>query len=442
MKHTLHIRKVREVNDKTKVLMLSENFFPLSTASAQRMFAYAKTLVLHSFEPIVITKSPISFKSEKITVTGLKCKKEIPIFDPVLCFLYLMQSIRVTRKYHPSLIISTVPKINNAIAGFFLSVLFRVPHIIDVRDYWETSLLSHPFDTLIPRQVVSLLIRGISLLYQQASSLITVNETLRRMLHKRGIPHGKIHVIPNGIDTSLFQPCHSAICVEKLRKKHKLPLSKLIFVYAGSLTQYYKVDVVLRGIRLLAGNGNFIFLIIGSPTLLVTNEKIRRIVEILGIKRNVRVMGPLSVEETAELLRCSDVGIIPLEDKDIWKCMTTVKLFAYLASGLPILASGPGNGELHEFFRKHKVGLFVEKPTPSNFSEGFRHFMQNKSKIKGISLRGRKIVEDNYNRYFLALKIIPIINNVLNTNHANDSTRKLCQTNSRFRVRGSTINIP
>jgi len=394
------------------MLMLAENFFPLSTPSAQRSFAYAKTLALHSYETVVITKSPINFRSEKITIIGLNLKKEVPIFDPIVLFLYLLKSITIIRKHSIGLIISTVPKINNAFAGFLLSKLFRIPHIIDVRDYWEAQLLSYPVNKIVPKRLVFLLTQIASLLYKAATSLITVNETLKEMLHKTGVLYSRIYVIPNGVDTSLFKPCENEKCVKRLRKKYMLPYPKTIFIYAGALAPTYKIDAVLKGISHLNEKNSFMFLIVGRPTLLMTQKRILQAIEKLEVKETVRVTGPLSVDEIAELQKCCDVGVIPLEDKEFWKCMTTVKLFAYLASGLPILASGPKDCELEKFLSKYKVGLFIGKPTPQRFREGFREFLEETSRIKIMGLRGRRIMEKFYDRYALSQKIIPIIHDV------------------------------
>jgi len=397
--------------------MLSENFYPLSTASAQRVFAYAKTLASHSYETFVITKSPVDLRLPKINVISLQWKGEIPIFDPVLLIFYFVKSISAVRNHRIKLIISTVPKINNAIAGFLLSKLFKVPHVVDIRDYWESSLISYPLSTFIPRHLALLLIRITSVFYRQASSLITVNKTLKSILARRGVPYNRIHLIPNGADTSLFRPCENAACIKRLRKKYALPLSKLIFVYGGALSPDYKFDAVLRGVSYLHKNEDFELVVVGTPTLLMTNERLEQTVEKLGIKEKVKVMGPLPVDKLAEVLRCCDVGIIPLDDRKPLKHVITAKLFAYLASGLPVLASGPRGGELENFIRKHRVGTFVPNATPHDFAAGFREFIRQKSFIRQIGLEGRKIMERNYDRYVLSSRIIEIVQNVTDSYH-------------------------
>jgi len=398
-----------------KILILGENFFPLSTASAQRLFAFSKILASHSYQTIVITKSQVSFKSKKMTVIGLNHKIEVPILNPMLLFFYLIRSMLILSRHRIDLIISTVPKINNTIAGFLLSELFGIPHLIDVRDYWEGLLLTYPGNKFIPNRLAFLLVKMTSFIYRRASSLVTVNETLIRMLRERGVPYDRIFQIPNGIDTSLFRPCTNETCVKQLRKKYMLPPSKTIFLYAGSLGPHHKFDLVLKAVNRLSGNNNFMFLIVGRPLLLMSDKKILQTIEKLKLKKNVKMMGPLPVDKMAELLRCCNVGVIALDDDEIWRCMTTVKLLSYLASGLPVLASGPKDGELENLINQHKVGFFVRETTPERFVEGIKFFLQEKSRTKSMGLKGRRIMEEFYDRYALSRKIMDVIHHIVNS---------------------------
>jgi len=394
------------VHEKGRVLLLSENFFPLSAASAQRLFAYAKAFTSHSYQTAVITNSQVNFRSEKLTVAGSSIKREIPIFNPILLALYFIKSASVIRKTHINLIISTVPKINNAIAGVLLSKLFRIPHVIDVRDLWELSLLSPPLNRVIPRKLVSLITKITPMIYRQANSIVTLNDTMKDMLVNQGILRDRIYILPNGADTSLFKPCPNEECLKQLRRKYGLPMSKLIFVYGGALSLENRLDIVLKGISTLRESEKFLFLIIGKPTLLITCEGLRQRAKQLGLENYVKVMDNLPPKRFSELVRCCDVGVVPIDDDEHLKHVMTSKIFTYLASGLPVLVSGPKGGELQMIVNTHKVGIFVGETTPEAFAAGFKDFLQKKNQLRKIGLRSRKIVERYYDRSTLSQKIL------------------------------------
>lgn len=348
-----------------------------------------------------------------MTIIATLSKKEIPIFDPILLLFYLIRGTSIMRTHRIDLILSTVPKIDNVVAGVILSKVFKTPHIIDVRDYWESTLLLYPLNKYIPRGLVSILIALTSLVYRQASAVITVNETLKQILRERRIPPDRIYLIPNGADTSLFKPCENEKHIRRIRSKHGLPLTSLIFVYGGALTPHNRFDIVLKGISRLRSANDFMFLMISRPTLLITHKKIQQMIDKLQIRTKVKILDSLPIDKTAELFRCCDVGVIPLNDEELLRSMTTAKVFAYLASGLPVLASGPDKCELERLIESHKVGIFIGPPTPQGFANGFKMFLQEKREMVNMGHKGRKVMEKYYDRYVLSRRIIEAIHRTI-----------------------------
>ena len=55
--------------------------------------------------------------------------------------------------------------------------------------------------------------------------------------------------------------------------------------------------------------------------------------------RNITLAGPVSPEDVPRLLAESDVGIIPFADTPLTRAIHPVKLYEYLAAGLPVVAS-------------------------------------------------------------------------------------------------------
>ena len=71
-------------------------------------------------------------------------------------------------------------------------------------------------------------------LYQQVSAVVCVSEHSRRMNHQWGVPESKLHVVPNGLDASIFN-------MKTLGKRH---LHRLVFI--GQLMPDKGFDIAIR----------------------------------------------------------------------------------------------------------------------------------------------------------------------------------------------------
>ena len=66
----------------------------------------------------------------------------------------------------------------------------------------------------------------------------------------------------------------------------------------------------------------------------------------LGTHPNVTVHAPVRREEVTALVRCADAGLIPHASSELTRAMSPLKLYEYLAGGLPVVAAdlGPVRG--------------------------------------------------------------------------------------------------
>ena len=102
-----------------------------------------------------------------------------------------------------------------------------------------------------------------------------------------------------------------------------------LLVYAGSLDSRLDITWIEQVARELP---KATVLLVGP---LVEPEHFRP----LRALANVQIRGPLPREEIAGLLRSSDVGLIPHRRTPLTEAMSPLKLYEYLAGGLPVVAS-------------------------------------------------------------------------------------------------------
>jgi glycosyltransferase involved in cell wall biosynthesis len=158
--------------------------------------------------------------------------------------------------------------------------------------------------------------------------LVVVTEGAKRLYISRGVPESKIAVIRNGIDLASF--VHRA-SKEAARSRLGLPQDKKIALYAGRLDGWKGIDTLLESSKSV-GEGVLLALIGGEE------EQIR----VLSARyHGVRFLGYRPYAELASNLSAADVLVLPNTAKSgISLDLTSpLKLMAYMAAGLPIVAS-------------------------------------------------------------------------------------------------------
>ncbi|HST55139.1 MAG TPA: glycosyltransferase [Solirubrobacteraceae bacterium] len=140
----------------------------------------------------------------------------------------------------------------------------------------------------------------------------------------RVAPSGPSAVVPNGLDPQewLGTP-HPPAWAAELREHGPL------LVYAGTLDSRLDVPALLA---LARGLPEATLVLVGP--LLDAHH-----LAPLQAQPNIQVRPPLERAEITGLVRAADVGLIPHDDLPLTRAMSPLKLYEYLAAGLPVVAA-------------------------------------------------------------------------------------------------------
>lgn len=399
-----------------KVIMLTYGFDPCPQSSSQRVSSFAQAMVESGFEVTVITASRCLTRtrsnspSKIFRVYNLKCPRFIIplsnlIINPILVLLFCFMAIPLLLKRKVDVLLASVPYGEVAIAGFFLSKVFRFPLVVDMRDmYPPPSELSMVYQRL-PRRVNEILTSLFLMVYKTSGKIICVDSYIKGRLKALGIAEEKLFVVPNGADVFIHKPCKPNRR-EQIRLEYGLPLDSVIFVYAGSLTCYYPVIEAIKGVGTrLPEKDKFQLLIISYSGYAFY----RGFTSNVGLKDKVKFIGPLSVSQTARVLSACDVGIVAYGSEDYWKGAYGSKIFSYMSCGLPVLASGPSGSVIDLLINEHQVGFFVGSPSAKSFARGFSFFLKNKNMLDDMGKNAVKVVRRLYDRRVLGRELVALL---------------------------------
>jgi glycosyltransferase involved in cell wall biosynthesis len=169
-----------------------------------------------------------------------------------------------------------------------------------------------------------------------ADHLITVNDTIKRLLIKRGVPGDKISVIMNSPDEKLRQDRD----ISKFISKHNLD-EKFKLVFVGGINYERNLEVILKATAEVRTEiPNIYFIIFGhmyGHKGASYKEELKDLARGLGIEKNVHIGGKLDPEEVSSYLKLTDFGVVSYLLNPLTDVAVPNKVFEYIALDKPVI---------------------------------------------------------------------------------------------------------
>ena len=198
----------------------------------------------------------------------------------------------------------------------------------------------------------------------------------------------KIHYLPNGVESARFTSQNISFPDEF----KNIPKPRIIYI--GTISSWFDKDLI----KFCAfQNPKLNFIVIGPSSINMSDLK---------SYKNIYILGGIPYDEVPSYLINSDVGIIPLRIDNLSRSINPVKLYEYLAAGLPVVSS------FFEDLKELQDVIFMAQD-----KKEFSHFLAEALRKKDKE-RYKKLAQENtWEKRFE--KMLKIINIVLNKKYAN-----------------------
>lgn len=242
--------------------------------------------------------------------------------------------------------------------AWIISIMRRVPFVLDIQDLWPDSVTA---SNMLPRRLrflIPVLAAWCRFLYRRSAGIAVLSPGFKRVLVSRGVPDGKVEVIPNWCDEIQTRTCKLCPEEEHLLKDH------FNIVIAGNMGKMQGLEVVLDAARILGSSEPKIqFVLVGSG---VDRPYLEEQAAALGLA-NVFFLPRRPVEEIGALLHRADALLVHLKDDPLFAITIPSRIQAYLAVGRPVLCGVRGDGA--DLVRKAGAGLCFEPESPDSLVE-------------------------------------------------------------------------
>ncbi|GCE24731.1 glycoside hydrolase [Dictyobacter alpinus] len=272
--------------------------------------------------------------------------------------------------------------------GIILSGIFGRKHLYYMHSDLSQQIVSseftkNPFLIRCVEMVQKLIVR-------KAHGVIAIcpdiEGTARSMTEKT-----PIHMIENSaVDENLPAPTQEEI----LQARQELELgSGPVLLYTGTMESYQGIDLLIHSIpAVYKAFPDVNYILVGGQTAQI--ERLHAMAKELGIQDAVRFIGQRPLDEMPKYMALADILLSPRSKGT----NTPLKLYTYLHSGKPILAT--------EIYSQTQVlsseTALLVPPTADGLAEGAITLLRDPEWAKALGENGRLFAEEHYSwRVFL-----------------------------------------
>ncbi len=316
---------------------------------------------------------------------------------------FMLSAVWFSRRVRrPDVVVATSPQFFTAIGGYLISVLRRVPFVLEIRDLWPESIVA--VGAMRRNWVIKFFERLELFLYRRADHIVVVTNSFKRIIAGKGICEGKISVIKNGADLETFASVPDEEQLTDFRRRYGLE-GKFVASYIGTIGMAHRADILLEAAR-RCPDPSVAFMVVGGGGERAALDA--RQAE-LGLT-NFRLVEKQPKQMVPCLLGVSDVCVVHLRDTPLFRTVIPSKIFEAMITGTPI-ALGV-RGEAREIVEESGAGIPF---TPDDADELLAAVMRLKADAelrREMARRGREFVLKQHNREELALRYWALLRQV------------------------------
>jgi lipopolysaccharide/colanic/teichoic acid biosynthesis glycosyltransferase len=324
-----------------------------------------------------------------------------------LFLLFALRSIGValTRQY--DVLFATTTPLTAGIPGIFARWVRGKTFVFEVRDLWPELPKAMG---VIKNPVVLWLMSALEWCsYHSSHRLIALAPGIMEGIVRRGIPEGRIAMIPNGCDFEIFEGA-----LEGWRPKG-VGENDFLAIFTGTHGVANGLGTVLDvAARLQArGRDDIKFALVGDGRMkpaLMDRAKSE------GLS-NVVFHDPVDKHRLAELMKSADIGLQVLANVPAFYFGTSPnKFFDYIAAGLPVLNNYPG--WLAASLKESYAGVAVPPDDADAFADALIDLADNRERLPAMSSSASQLAHERFDRDALGSRFVDWLEEAFSTNHS------------------------
>ncbi|MBC7695237.1 MAG: glycosyltransferase family 4 protein [Burkholderiales bacterium] len=405
-----------------KLLILTQYFPPEVGAPQNRLFELAVRLKKLGIDVSVLTAMP-NYPQMKIyagyegkdymyeEIEGIpvhrasiylpKNKSIIQRLLNYFSFVYSSAKVGKNKIGEVDVILCESPPLFLGYSALYLKRVKKAKLIFNVSDLWPES--AEKLGVVTNKQMLKLAYRLESKLYSKSVLVTGQTQGICKSINER-FPQVKTYWLPNGVDVSYYNP---STVTGNWKEENGFQEKDLLFLYAGIIGLAQGLEIILSAAEKLKDQSHIKFILVGSGP-----EKVK----LCAIKEkkqltNLFFYDAVSKALMPQILKASDVSIIPLRKLELFLGAIPSKIFENLAMEKPVILAV--DGEARELFvNQGQCALYSEPENVKDLVKNILLLVKDSSLRLELGKKGRVYAEQSFNRDTIAENFYQILNGI------------------------------
>jgi glycosyltransferase involved in cell wall biosynthesis len=217
-----------------------------------------------------------------------------------------------------------------------------------------------------------------------ADLVLTPNLAFRDLFVSRGCPPGKIGIVMNSPEATLFDPTRFALPKPPGQRNGSFKL-----MFHGLIAERHGLDTAIEAVfRLRNQIRGLEFHIFGSRTAYM--DRMTQLVQELDLHETVWFHGAKTQEEIAQALATVDLGIIPNRRNPFTEINMPTRIFENLAMGRPVIV--PNTKGIRDYFNEKQL-VFFDPGSVESLANAIYWIYTHPRDAQGVVAQGRHVLQ-------------------------------------------------
>jgi glycosyltransferase involved in cell wall biosynthesis len=160
-------------------------------------------------------------------------------------------------------------------------------------------------------------------------------------------------------------------------------------IYPGTLSRHQGLDVAIGALAIVNKDfPDFQFDIYGRGS---EEQSLKNLTSSLGLQEKIQFHGPLSLDEIADKMAMSDLGIIPKRADDFGNEAFSTKIFEFMALNVPVLISST---KIDRYYFNDAVAMFFESGNERELADKIQFLAKNKEYRDAMAAKASVFIKE------------------------------------------------